>query len=330
MGRYAVSLMAKNADGEIITKAKNIALNYSNPVLDRSAPDPTIIRHSDGMFYLYATEDTHNMPIFRSSDLVKWDFVGTVFTNETRPTFEPGGGLWAPDINYVNGQYVLYYSMSVWGGETTCGIGRAIAANPEGPFTDLGALFRSNTIDVVNSIDPFYIEDEGKKYLFWGSFHGIWGIELTDDGLNIKEGAVKRQIGGTAYEASYIHKRGNYYYLFASWGSCCEGLNSTYRVVVGRSQSLWGPYTNKSGKEMIANQHQLVISRNKYFAGTGHNSEIIQDDDGNDWILYHGYRMSDGKGRLLLMDKIVWDDNWPTVKDNGSSAIAESPVFDWK
>ena len=63
----------------------------------------------------------------------------------------------------------------------------ATADKPEGPFTDLGKLFRSNEIKIQNCIDPFYIEDNGKKYLFWGSFHGIYGTELTEDGLSLKK-----------------------------------------------------------------------------------------------------------------------------------------------
>ncbi|MDR1919040.1 MAG: family 43 glycosylhydrolase, partial [Tannerellaceae bacterium] len=157
-----------------------------------SAPDPTIIRAEDGFFYLYSTEDVRNIPIYRSDDLIHWQFRGTAFTNETRPDFEPRGGLWAPDINYI-GTYVLYYSMSVWGGEWTCGIGVATASSPEGPFSDRGMLFRSNTIGVQNSIDPFFMEEEGKNYLFWGSFSGIYGIELTADGLSLKPGAEKKQ-----------------------------------------------------------------------------------------------------------------------------------------
>lgn len=82
----------------------------------------------------------------------------------------------------------MYYSLSKWGGGATCGIGVSVSDKPEGPFTDQGKLFRSNEIDVHNSIDPFYIEDNGKKYLFWGSWYGIWGIELTEDGLGLKGG----------------------------------------------------------------------------------------------------------------------------------------------
>src|SRR5690554_4352639 len=143
---------------------------YENPVVNYSLPDPTIVKGHDGYFYLYATEDIRNLPIHRSKNLVDWELVGTAFTNETRPDFEPRGGIWAPDISLINDKYVLHYSMSVWGGEWTCGIGVATADRPEGPFTDHGKLFRSNEIGVQNSIDPFYIEDKEKKYLFWGSF----------------------------------------------------------------------------------------------------------------------------------------------------------------
>ena len=300
---------------------------YRNPVIQRSVPDPTVIQASDGRFYLYSTESVRNLPIYRSSDLVNWEFVGTAFTDVTRPVFEPKGGLWAPDINAVNGKYVLYYAMSVWGGETTCGIGVAVADRPEGPFADRGMLFRSNTIGVQNSIDPNYVEDDGKKYLFWGSFHGIYGLELADDGLKLKEGREKRLIAGTAYEGVYIHKRGNRYYLFASIGSCCEGLDSTYTAVVGRAENLWGPYTDKQGRLMMENHHETVIHRNAAFVGVGHNSEIVKDNAGDEWIFYHGYCVDSPRGRRLLLDKIIWVNDWPTVAGGSPSIEADVPVF---
>ena len=302
---------------------------YTNPVVPRNLPDPTLIKASDGWFYLYATEGIRYTPIFRSNNLVDWSFVGTAFSKETRPTFEPQGNLWAPDINYIGGKYVLYYSMSVWGGEWTCGIGVATADKPEGPFTDRGKLFRSNEIDVQNSIDPFYIEDEGKKYLFWGSFSGLYYVELSSDGLSLKPGSKRKQIAGKAFEGTYIHKKGDYYYLFASVGSCCEGIKSTYRTVVGRSKNLFGPYLDRAGKDMMENGHELVIGKNERFVGNGHNSEIIRDDAGNDWILYHGVDVENPEGRVLLLDRIYWDEEqWPYVENKKSpSLVAKSPYF---
>ena len=242
---------------------------YRNPVIDYSLPDPSVIRGDDGFFYLYATEDIRNLPIHRSKNLTDWEYVGTAFTDQTRPDFEEKGGIWAPDINKIGGKYVLYYSMSAWGGEWTCGIGCATADNPAGPFTDHGKMFRSNEIGVKNSIDPFYIEDSGRKYLFWGSFRGIYAVELSDDGLSVKEGEVPRKIAGTAYEGTYIHKKGGYYYLFASIGSCCEGLRSTYTTVVGRSKNLLGPYVDKEGNRMLDNCHEILIHKSDSFVSSG-------------------------------------------------------------
>lgn len=301
--------------------------SYKNPVVDYSLPDPTVIKGDDGYFYLYATEDIRNMPIHRSKDLVNWESVGTVFTKETRPTFEPKGGLWAPDINKIGDGYVLYYSMSRWGGEWTCGIGVATAEKPEDPFTDRGMMFRSSDIGVQNSIDPFYIEENGKKYLFWGSFRGIYGIELSPDGLAVAQGAVKKQIAGTAYEGTYIHKRNGYYYLFASTGTCCEGLKSTYQTVVGRSDNLWGPYVDKKGSPMLENNHEILIHKNKDFVGTGHNAELVADKNGDDWVLYHGVSVANPSGRVLLLDKVIWKEGWPTVKGDSASKKAKKPLF---
>lgn len=301
--------------------------NYKNPVVDYSLPDPTVIKGDDGYFYLYATEDIRNLPIHRSKDLVNWEFLGTAFTDENRPDFEPNGGIWAPDINKIDDKYVLYYSMSVWGGEWTCGIGCAVSDHPEGPFKDCGMMFRSNGIKVQNSIDPFYIEDNGHKYLFWGSFRGIYAIELSEDGLSLKSGSSPVQIAGTAYEGTYIHKRGGYYYMFASIGSCCEGLKSTYTTVVGRSTSLFGPYLDKKGQSMMDNHHEILIHKNDSFVGTGHNSEIVSDNAGTDWLFYHAVSVANPDGRVLMLDKIDWIDGWPSVEGNSPSVKSEKPRF---
>lgn len=110
-----------------------------------------------------------------------------IYPEGGRPNFVQGGGLWAPDINYVDGKYILYYSMSVWGGEWDCGIGCATSDSPTGPFTDHGKLFISKEIGVQNSIDPVLFVEDGRKYLAWGSFHGIYITELSEDGLSVAD-----------------------------------------------------------------------------------------------------------------------------------------------
>ena len=162
---------------------------YKNPVTTQKMPDPTVIRDGD-TFYLYATEAVRNVPIMKSRDLVNWTLCGTVFSEATRPDFTEGGEIWAPDINYVGDRYLLYYSLSSWGGIEDCGIGVAEAETPEGPWINHGKLFISKEIGCLNSIDPFFIEEDGAKYLFWGSFRGIWGARLSDDGLTLDRKSV--------------------------------------------------------------------------------------------------------------------------------------------
>lgn len=188
-------------------------------------------------------------------------------------------------------------------------------------------MFRSDEINVQNSIDPFYIEEGGKKYLFWGSFRGIYAVELSDDGLSLKEGATPQQVAGTAYEGTYIHKKDGHYYFFASIGSCCEGLKSTYTTVVGRSDNLFGPYVNKNGGSMMDNKHEVLIQKSNSFVGTGHNSEIVTDNAGNDWFFYHAVSTKKPEGRVLMLDKISWEDGWPTVEGSVASTEAEKPKF---
>ena len=284
------------------------------PVIDMSAPDPTVIRAEDGTFYLYATEDMRNVPIFHSANLVDWKLVGTAFTDNSRPKWLPKGGIWAPDIQRVGGKYHLYYAKSVWGGEWDAGIGVAVSNNPAGPFVDRGCMFTSKQIGIQNCIDPFYIEDGGKKYLFFGSFHGIYGVELTADGLHVKQGAKPREVAGTFMEATYIRRRGGYYYLFGSTGTCCEGARSTYRITIGRSKSLFGPYVDKTGQRLLDNHYNILLDKDDSVLGPGHNAGLITDDAGNDYMFYHGFKASDpDAGRVVWLSRIVWADGWPSV-----------------
>ena len=314
--------------GQVLTTVAQNGTFYSNAIIAQDAPDPSCMKADDGFYYLYATGSRIN--IWRSKNMVNWSRIGTAFTDQERPTFVKGvNSYWAPDINRIGDKYVLYFAMSKWGGIDSCGVGVAVADKPMGPFKPVGGdgkLFTSYEIGVTNSIDPFYIEDDGHKYLFWGSFHGIYGIELSDDGLSIKEGANKVKIAGSAYEGAYIYKKDGYYYFFGSTGSCCSGANSTYQTVIARSSKLFGPYLNKAGETLLNNKHEVLIKGNDFWAGTGHNAELIEDNDGTTWIPYHAYKKSaPGVGRMVLLDRVDWKNGWPVVKDTSPSNQSAKP-----
>lgn len=319
-----------------------------NPIIEGSYADPTVI-HVGNEFYVYVTSG--RVRGYRSTDLINWDRIGgtvsEVFT--TRPDFvevvsgKDDPGMWAPDINYFDGKYVMYYSISQWGEGDKCGIGVGVSDKPEGPFVPPagnpnGKLFISTEIDVHNSIDPCFYEENGKRYLFWGSFYSLYMTELTADGMAVKDLNQKTKIAGNAFEATYIHKRGNYYYLFASVGGCCDGVNSSYKVVVGRSENLAGPYLSRAGVDMntidswgASGFDPIVLQGDDTYIGPGHNARILTDMNGVDWMLYHSYIKENNTvgSRNLMLGKVNWDsEGWPKV-DNGtpSAVLAEIPVF---
>lgn len=309
---------------------------YKNPVFNQDTPDPTVVRAPDGTFYAYGTGGTCR----RSTDLAHWTNVGNALARPTwnDSTYLDANGkkttdyysLWALDVSRtIDDKYLVYYACALWGNGTRTGIGVATGTSPT-KFTDRGRLFRSSEIGVHNSIDPCYVEEFDKKYLVWGSFHDLYIAELTDDGLAIKDFKKKKKLAGGAFEGVMIYKRGNYYYLFGSVGTCCEGVNSTYRTVVGRSTNIMGPYVNRQGGSLIDNNYTTIIQGNDAWKGPGHNSEIVTDDAGQDWLLYHAYSATTpNNGRVLMLDKITWSrDGWPSV-GNGTPSITEQegPVF---
>lgn len=318
---------------------------YQNPVFEPILADPSVIRDPlTGVFYAYGTQDNWRdgkgsrlVPILQSNDLVSWKVIANAFL--TKPSWKAEGGIWAPDVVLLNNEYYMYYAYSTWG-DPNPGIGVARSKSPTGPFTDEGKLFDSKDIDVPNSIDPYFIQEDGKNYLFWGSFsdaptQGNFGVELSSDGLSIAEGAEKFKITAGDVEAVVIHKRNGYFYFIGSKGSCCEGKKSTYHVVVARSKSLTGPYLDKEGKDMKdRGSGTLLFKRNARFVGTGHTSRIVTDDEGQDWLLYHGIdsqndRVGNGiSRRTLMLDAVRWEDDWPSVVgDTASAAIQGAPKF---
>ncbi len=309
---------------------------YRNPVYEeRVFPDPTAMRAPDGTYYAYATyhewsEDDERplVPVIRSSDLVNWEYVGPAF--ESRPDWNRGG-VWAPAIARRDGRYVLYYSLARWG-DPNPGIGVAVADDPAGPFADRGPVLRSEGVGVPNSIDPFPFADEGTPYLFWGSKRGLYGVRLSADGLSLADGADPFRVAGEGVEAAHLVARGGRYYLFVSAGTCCEGAESTYHVLAGRSESLRGPYRGPDGEPLREGAGAVVVRGGEEFAGPGHTTSV-RDGAGRRWLLYHAYeRGTPWRGetprRVLMLDPLRWVDGWPRVPGRVPGASRPVPTVD--
>lgn len=321
---------------------------YDNPVYEPVFADPCVVRH-EGVYYAYATEDYGKwsptddelddesnvkcVPILKSDNLTKWYYAGSAFRGVTKPAWGTfGANVWAPDVVKIGDKFIMYYALSTWG-DPDPGIGIATADHPLGPWSDRGKLFTSSEIGVNNSIDAaVFTGDNGEVYMIWGSFRGLYGVRLTDDGLGLMGGidsARENKVhiagldtsapwNGATYEAPYVVKKDGYYYMFVSSGTCCEGFSSTYNVRVARSESPLGEYTDDRGRSMLGeNRGALVVEGSTQFVGTGHNC-VITDDGGNYYMLYHAFdaqfstdKYGTTNRRALLADKLNWDGDFP-------------------
>jgi len=297
-------------------------------------PDPAIVEARDGSgYYVYTTG--HGVKVFHSTDLKSWDLIGSVFDRHVPEWAEdaiPGcDGIWAPDIRYFNGRYHLYYSVSTFGSQRSLiGLATTKSVNPSSKdykWVDQGLVIESfPEKDDFNAIDPAVFTDStGKAYLYWGSYwSGIKGIEINSQtgkphesmrsSLKYEALAQRTSTGfPTNIEAPYVVQHGDYFYLMASWDFCCAGTDSTYKVVVGRSESALGPFVDRKGLSMNEGGGEVVLASDARWRGPGHNS-FLQSDRG-DFLVHHVYDSEQvRKGRILQIRKVKWTkDGWFNV-----------------
>lgn len=337
------------------------ASTYTNPLpiqipgdgLVESCADPTLIRGQqpgDSYWYMYCTKDPlndqdrnadgfnfHNIPMLKSLDLVHWTYVGDAF--DTPPAWgEPTSGMWAPEIQYFNNQYYLYYTMTDLkpevSGEPNCNsepaIGVATSASPTGPWQDLGRPVVDPRrggpgCNFKWTFDPEVISAGDQRYIYYGSYYG--GIEvrpLTADGFATDPASAVQVTIPNRYEGANVVEHGGYYYLFASAANCCNGPVTGYSVFAGRSSSPTGPFVDREGVSLLAGRvggtPVLRMNGNRW-VGPGHNS-VFTDLQGQDWMVYHAIDRdhpyfagtNDFTKRPALLDRLDWIDGWPTVR----------------
>jgi arabinan endo-1,5-alpha-L-arabinosidase len=316
--------------------------------------DPTVIRGQGGndtAWYLYCTKDPlhdadkdafgnwrfHLIPVFRSEDLVHWTYQRDAF--DAMPAWvEPGSGLWAPEIAYFSGKYHLYYAApdvkASVSGQLGCGsdaaIGVATSNTPVGPFTDKGSPVvaprrSASGCSFYLTIDPDVIVDpSGQKWIYYGNFNG--GVEvrtLSPNGLTSDPVSAVRVIPPDRAEAPEVIQRDGWYYLFHSVAGCCDGPMSGYAVLVGRSASPTGPFSDRDGVSLLdaRNGGTPVLAFDGAYVGTGHET-IFTDRAGQDWTIYHAIDDDDPyfegsvgfTRRPPFLDPLDWSGGWPTVR----------------
>lgn len=376
MGILAIILLSSSpvfASGPALTNLERAvgatsAGTYTNPLpveipgdgMVESCADPSIIySETDSYWYMYCTTDPlndedktgdnfnfHLIPMLRSTDLVNWEYMGDAFT--TRPDWlDPTSGMWAPEIDFFDGQYYLYYTVpdvadSV-SGEPGChgdsAIGVATSESPLGPWEDQGVVVEPRRngpgCNFFWTFDPEVVEDNGQKYIFFGSYYGgIAARELSDDGLQSDASTQVQITIPNRYEGPELVYRDGYWYLFVSATNCCNGPLTGYSVFVGRSEDILGPYVDREGVSLLSGRVGgtpfLTMNGNRW-VGLGHNA-VFQDFDGQWWTVYHAVDQNDPyfegavgfTKRPVLLDPIDWINGWPTVR--GGFGASDNPV----
>jgi arabinan endo-1,5-alpha-L-arabinosidase len=167
----------------------------------------------------------------------------------------------------------------------------------------------------VNVIDPnIFIDKNGKKYLVYGSYKA--GLRIAE--LNPKTGKLLKNnpnlttLTTSLGEGVYIIKGPAYYYIFASRGKCCAGIESNYQIVMGRSKNLHGPYLTKEGKSWVDNNYTVLLAGDHEEPGRGHNGIFAEGD--TTFMVYHAYtRSADGASLLNIRPLYMDEAGWPTL-----------------
>lgn len=289
--------------------------------------DP-VMAFADDMYYVFSTG--RRIPVICSPDKITWENCGRVFfrnpawTRDINPNL---ADIWAPDISYFNDRWHLYYAASNFGTQNSAiGLATNATLDPESAdfeWVDQGVVLRSQPGDKWNAIDANLVLDEnGDPWLAWGSFwSGIWMGKIDPaTGLLVDASSEFQHIadrsGGngnsTAIEAPFIVQRDGKWYLFASFDQCCQGIDSTYNVRVGRSDNLTGPYVDRDGVPLLEGGGTLILSAYGQWKGPGHNGVFIED--GVYWMVYHAYDEKQIGVPKLRIESLGWDsEGWPVL-----------------
>ncbi|HEX2956737.1 MAG TPA: arabinan endo-1,5-alpha-L-arabinosidase [Chitinispirillaceae bacterium] len=230
-----------------------------------------------------------------------------------------GNDLWAPDISFRDNKYWLYYSASSFGSRNS-GIGLATTptldqSSGDYKWTDQGMVIRTyQSGSKYNAIDPNAFEDtDGTLWLVFGSFQpeGIQLVQLNTSTGKIAALATPQTIAkrsNQAIEAPFLVKWEKWYYLFVSWDACCKGASSTYKIVVGRSSKVTGPYIDKSGADMKNGGGVILDQSTNEWKGPGHNGIFIEND--TMFCINHAYKATTGTATMFIRP-LYWNNEWP-------------------
>jgi Glycosyl hydrolases family 43/Viral BACON domain len=311
--------------------ANAITPNLSG-TLNSADPSPLVW---DGSIFYQFTTGTQGIWYSTSPNLSAWTAGGYVSPTGTTgvypswiQTYVPSwtvGNIWAPDVVKIGNMYYMYYAVSSFGTSNSA-IGLSVATSLQTMnWQDQGVVVSSNgASNAINAIDPALFQDStnGNLWLSYGSyFGGIAVVQIDPATMKVKSGATPTVIAGgnpvgANWEGSYITQSGGYYYLWANRGQCCEGVSSTYTIVVGRSTSVTGPYVNESGTALTANGANGTLMWGSVGNKLSPGGPGVLAQNGCNYFSYFYYDSNQGGNTFLDILELTYAGGWPVLTNN--------------
>ncbi len=271
--------------------------------------DPSTIIQCDGKYYTFGTG---------GGGLISND--GWTWTNGA---VRPGGGV-APDVIHIGDRYYVYYATGGTGGEHSATVhliwSRTLDPNsPDFKFEDGGIVASSDGVEDCNAIDPAVFRDptDGKMWLTYGSYFGYIRLVQLDPNTGKRVDPNDKPINvAINCEASDMIYRDGWYYLLATHGSCCRGADSGYNIRVGRARSVFGPFLDNMGIDMLQGGGKLVIGSGGRVIGPGHFGLLDLGDGVQKFSMHWEADLDRGGASVLDVRPLLWKDGWPVAGEN--------------
>jgi arabinan endo-1,5-alpha-L-arabinosidase len=269
--------------------------------------DPSTIAECEGKYYTFGTGGGGLI----SPDGWHWDSGAD----------RPGGGA-APDVMKIGDRYLCIYG-ATGGGLGGGHNGRILTMwnktldpkSPDFKWTKAVEVAASDGMEDCDAIDPCLLLDPttGRLWATYGTYFGtIRLIELDPKTGERVKGNKEKDIAIDCEATDLIFHDG-WYYLLGTHGTCCDGVNSTYNIVVGRSKNVEGPYVDNVGRDMFHGGGRMVVAANECYSGPGHFGRTIVDD-GVELMSCHYEADFQRSGRsVLAVLPLLWKNGWPVA-----------------
>lgn len=303
-----------------IDEEREVFLHYGKRPI--GVHDPSSIVQCGDRYWLFSTGT--GILSWWSYDLKDWHSGPAVLPE--MPTWvkavvpDHRGHYWAPDVVKIDDRYLLYYSVSSFGVNTSAiALVSTQSLNPEDEdygWKDHGIVVSTTQDDNFNAIDPALLEtDNGQLWMSFGSFwSGLKLLQLDPStGTRVHTDSPLHSLAWSPeIEAPHMTFRDGWYYLFVNHGKCCRGVESTYSIRVGRSRDITGPYLDREGRNLLSGGGTLVVDSDGPLIGPGH-ANVSRN--GDRFLLHFHYYDGTEQGRsMLAITELKWDsEGWPIL-----------------